>query len=72
MEVISEYVNYDRKAIVTKHCGVYSEVCVFFVEYYIGGKLVGRSQHRSAASAETIAEQYTDCLDTDVKQFLSE
>lgn len=72
MEVISEYVNYDRKAIVTKHCGVYSEVCVFFVEYYVGDKLVGRSQHRSASQAETIAEQYTDCLDTDVKQFLSE
>lgn len=72
MEVLSEYVNYDRKAIVTKHCGVYSEVCVFFVEYFIDGKLIGRSQHRSSSEADKIAEQYTDCIDTDVKQFLSE
>ena len=72
MEVLSEYVNYDRKALVTKHCGVYSEACIFFVEYYIDGKLVGRTQHRSAGAAEQVAEQYTDCIDTDVKQFLTE
>ena len=72
MEVISEYVNYDRKAVVVKQCGAYSEVCVYFVEYYIDGKLVGRTQHRHANQAEQVAEQYTDCIDTDVKQFLSE
>jgi hypothetical protein len=72
MQVISEYVNHDRKALVTKHCGEYSVACVFFVEYYIDNKLVGRTQHRTEAIAEQIAEQYTDCIDTDLKQFLAE
>lgn len=72
MEVISEYVNYDRKATVVKQCGVYSETCTYFVEYFMDGKLVGRTQHRTAGAAEQVAEQYTDCIDTDVKQFLSE
>lgn len=72
MEVISEYVNYDRKATVVKQCGAYSEVCVYMVEYYIDGKLVGRTQHRNSSAAEQVAEQYTDCIDTDVKQFLTE
>ena len=72
MEIISTYENSDRKAQVVKQGGVYSASQVYFVEYFIGKQLVGRTQHPSASSAEYIAEQYTDCLDSDVKQFLSE
>lgn len=72
MEVITEYVNYDRKAIVTKHCGAYSAACIYYVEFYIGDKLIGRSQHRTCQLAEQVANQYTECINTDVKQFLTE
>lgn len=72
MEIISTYENSDRKAQVVKQSGAYSASHVYFVEYFIGKQLVGRTQHPSASSAEYIAEQYTDCLDSDVKQFLSE
>ena len=72
MLVISEYQNQDRKAVVVQQSGVYSESSVYFVEYYMDNKLVGRTQHNKASQAESVAEQYTDCIDTDVKQFLSE
>ena len=72
MEVISTYENQDRKAQVVKQSGVYTQSHVYFVEYFMGKQLVGRTQHPSAVSAEQIAEQYTDCIDTDVKVFLSE
>ena len=72
MEVISTYENQDRVAKVVKQGGVYSASQVHFVEYFMGKQLIGRTQHPSASSAELIAEQYTDCIDTDVKQFLSE
>lgn len=72
MEVISTYENQDRMAKVVKQNGVYSASQVYFVEYFMGNQLIGRTQHPSASSAEMIAEQYTDCINEDVKQFLSE
>ena len=72
MLVISEYQNQDRKAVIVQQSGVYSESSVYFVEYYMDNKLVGRTQHNKVTQAESVAEQYTDCIDTDVKQFLSE
>ena len=72
MEVLSTYENQDRKANVVKQSGVYAASSVYFVEYFLGKQLVGRTQHPSASAAEQIAEQYTDCIDSDVKQFLTE
>lgn len=72
MEVISTYENQDRKAKVVKQSGAYSASQVYFVEYFVGKQLIGRTQHPSASAAEMIAEQYTDCINEDVKQFLSE
>jgi hypothetical protein len=72
MELISSYENRDRRAVVTKQGGQYTTNSVYFVEYFIDNKLIGRTQHNSPSSAELVAEKYTDCLDSDAKQFLSE